>query len=135
MDLVPQAVEALKLMRPYTLMKRTPDGEEADLFENPVTRRPWHDERSQRDHYWKPALRRLGIRYRRAYCTRHTWCTAALMAGIKPGYIAAQAGHSVKVLLEVYARWIPEADAGSERERLAAAMSGTSPGLPRASGE
>lgn len=121
-DLVPQAIEALRLMTPYTLNKCDADGNEVDLFENPVTRRRWHDERSQRDHYWTPTLKRLGIRYRRAYCTRHTWCTAALMAGIKPGYIASQAGHTVKVLLDTYARWIPEADAGSERARMAAAM-------------
>ena len=52
-------------------------------------------------------LMRLGIRWRRPYCTRHTYCTAALMAGVNPAYIAAQAGHSVKMLLEVYARWLP----------------------------
>lgn len=131
-DLVPEAVEALKAMKPYTFMKRDDDGREVDLFENPVTGRAWHDERSQRDHYWTPALKRLGIRRRRAYCTRHTYCTAALMAGIKPAYIAAQAGHTVKMLLDTYARWIPGADAGSERERLAAAMSPTTPGLPQA---
>ena len=83
-----------------------------DLFENPVTGRAWHDERSQRDH-WTPTLKRLGIRRRRAYCTRHTYCTAALMAGLNPAYIAGRAGHSVKMLLEVYARWIPGADAGT----------------------
>jgi len=130
-DLVPQAIDALKEMKAYTFLKRTDDGREVDVFENPVTGRAWHDERSQRDHYWTPTLKRLGIRRRRAYCTRHTYCTAALMAGIKPAYIAAQAGHSVKMLLDTYARWIPGADAGSERERLAAAMAGTSPALPQ----
>lgn len=129
-DLVPQAIDALKAMRPFTALKRDDQGREVDLFENPVTGRAWHDERSQRDHYWVPALKRLGIRRRRAYCTRHTYCTAALMAGIKPAYIAAQAGHSVKMLLDTYARWIPGADEGSERQRLAAAMAGTSPALP-----
>lgn len=130
-DLVPPAIEALTAMREYTFDKRDDDGHEVDVFENPVTARAWHDERSQRDHYWKPTLQRLGIRSRRAYCTRHTYCTAALMAGIKPAYIANQAGHSVKMLLDTYARWIPGADAGSERQRLAAAMAGTSPELPQ----
>lgn len=132
-DLVPQAVEALRAMKPFTFLKRDEAGDEADIFENPVTKRRWHDERSQRDHYWKPTLKRLGIRYRRAYCTRHTYCTAALMEGIKPAYIASQAGHTVKMLLDTYARWIPDADAGTERERLARALSGaeTSPALPR----
>jgi len=123
-DLVPQAIEALRAMRPFTELKRDDDGHEIDLFENPVTGRPWHDERSQRDHYWKPSLKRLGIRQRRAYCTRHTWCTVALMAGVNPAYIAAQAGHSMQMLLQVYARWIPGADGGSQKRLLAKAMTG-----------
>ena len=70
-------------------------------------------------------IKRLGIRRRRPYCTRHTYCTVSLRAGIKPAYIAAQAGHSIKMLLEVYARWIPANDGGAERARLAEAMGGT----------
>lgn len=137
-DLVPQAIEALQIMKPRTFMKRDDEGNEADVFENPVTGRRWHDERSQRDHYWHPTLKRLGIRRRRPYCTRHTYCTVALMAGVNPAYIAAQAGHSQKMLMEVYARWTPQNDGGRERERLAAAMGAaagelTSPALPRAS--
>jgi integrase len=131
-DLVPEAFEALTAMKPRTMLKRDEAGREADIFENPVTARPWHDERSQRDHYWHPALLRLGIRRRRPYATRHTYCTVALMAGVKPAYIAAQAGHSVKMLLDSYARWIPENDGGSERERMAAAMAGRSGDTERA---
>jgi len=47
------------------------------------------------------------------------------MHGVNPAYIANQAGHSVKMLLEKYARWIPGADGGSERLLLAAAMGGS----------
>ena len=122
-DLVPQAMAALQVMKPFTMMKRDEEtGEPADIFENPNTGRAWHDERSQRDHFWKPTLRALGIRERRAYCTRHTYCTVALMGGVKPGYIAVQAGHSLKMLLEVYARWIPANDAGAERRAMEAAQ-------------
>jgi integrase len=117
---------ALDAMRAYTLLKRDEHGRESDIFENPVTGTRSHDERSQRDHYWHPTLKRLGIRRRRAYCTRHTYCTIALMAGIKPAYIAAQAGHSIKMLLDVYARWLPDNDGGTERVRLAEAMGGDS---------
>lgn len=134
-DLVPQAIEALKAMRPFTELKRTEDGVEVDLFENPVTGRAWHDERSQRDHYWKPALKRCGIRARRAYCTRHTYCTVALMAGVNPAYIADQAGHSMQMLLQVYARWIPGADGGSQRRLLAQAMAGFTPESPQQANE
>lgn len=115
-DLVPQAIEALAVMKAYTKMKRD------DIFENPVTGEPWHDERSQRDHYWKPALKRLGIRQRRCYATRATYATVGLMGGVKPAYIAEQLGHTnAKMLFEKYARWINGADKGVERRAMAAA--------------
>ncbi|MET0917861.1 MAG: integrase, partial [Burkholderiales bacterium] len=97
----------------HTFMKR------GDIFENPVTGKPWHDERSQRDHYWNPTLLRLGIRRRRAYATRATWATKLIMAGLKPAYIANQLGHTVMVLLTVYARWIEKADKGNEAAEVA----------------
>jgi integrase len=86
-ELVPEALAALKAMKPYTAMKRDDRGEPADIFENPVTGRTWHDERSQRDHYWKPALKRLKIRTRRCHATRHTYATVALMGGFNPACI------------------------------------------------
>jgi integrase len=117
-DLVAPALDALRTMKPFTALKA------ADVFENPVTCQPWHDERSQRDHYWTPTLKLLGIRHRAAYNTRHTYATAALMAGVKPPYIAAQLGHSnTKMLFEKYARWINAADKGQERRALEAAFS------------
>lgn len=79
---------------------------------------PWQDERSQRETYWKPALLKLGIRYRRAYGTRATYCTIALLAGIPPAYIAYQAGHDLKTLLKDYARWIPGGDGGRVRDAM-----------------
>jgi integrase len=123
-DLVSAAIEALKAMKPYTMMKTGDDKDRsAYIFENPVTGRPWHDERSQRDHYWTPTLKRLGIRYRRAYATRHTYATAALMAGVNPAYIARQLGHaSTAMLFKVYSKWIDGADKGAERRAMEAAM-------------
>ena len=40
------------------------------------------------------------------YATRHTYCTAALVAGVPPAYIASQAGHSIQTLLSTYAKWV-----------------------------
>ena len=118
-------------MRPHTLLMRTerPDEEDtgANVFQSLVTGQPWHDERSQREHYWIPTLKRLGIRWRRAYNARHTHATVALMAGAPAAYIASQLGNSVKMLLERYARWIPGADNGNARALLVAAMA-TNPG-------
>lgn len=127
-DLVPQAVQALQLMKPFTFMlsmeRDSDEDTSSDIFQNPNTKRPWHDERSQRDHYWKPTLKKLGIRWRRPYNTRHTFATSALMTGAPPAYIADQLGHSLKMLLERYARWIPANDKGSAKAMLAAAMGG-----------
>lgn len=117
-DLVDLAMDALKSMKPWTYAK----GPDTDIFESPVTSKPWHDERSQRDHYWKPALKRLGIRSRRAYCTRHTNATIAIMSGANPAYIAKQLGHDVRVLLSTYARWIDGADRGRELAKVQTSM-------------
>ena len=118
-DLVARAVAALQAMKPWTLM----GGQNAAIFQNPVTNRAWHDERSQRDHYWTPSLRRLGIRRRRAYQTRHTYAANALAAGVNPAYIARQMGHkNAKMLFSVYAKWIDGADRGREKAKLEAAL-------------
>lgn len=55
-DLVPLALEALEAMKPLTRLER------AEIFESPWTGKPFHEERSQRDHAWKPTLAALGIR-------------------------------------------------------------------------
>ena len=120
-DLVSAAIDALAMVKPYTFLKTS------NIFENPVTARPFHDERSQRDHYWNPTLKRLGIRHRNAYNTRHTYATAALMAGVNPAYIARQLGHrNTKMLFEKYSKWIDGADKGVQRDAMELAMGGNS---------
>jgi integrase len=129
--LVAAAMEALTLMKPYTYMKSE------YVFEHPQLGTPWHDERSQRDTYWKPTLKRLGIRYRRAYATRHTFATAALMAGVNPAYVAKQLGHTnAKLLFETYSKWIDGADKHQERDRMEAAFGAIySQNLPKKSSD
>lgn len=115
--LVAPALEAIAAMKQYTYLKG------GRIFENPVTGKPWHDERAQRRAYFNPTLKALGIRQRRAYNTRHTYATVALMRGVKPAYIASQMGHAnTRMLFEKYARWIEDADKGAERRAMDAAM-------------
>jgi integrase len=126
-DLVDQALEALQLMRPLTSLLRTErQGDQdtaADIFRNPITKRPWHDERSQRDTFWRPSLKRLGIRWRTAYNTRHTYATVLLMSGVVPPVLVAQQlGHSVKMLLDRYYKWIPSSNQVATRGLLNAAV-------------
>jgi integrase len=121
-ELNSRAMAALERMRPWTALKP-----HSHVFENPVTERPWHDERSQRDHYWKPALRKLGIRERRASQTRSTYATMCLMAreGMNPAWVAAQLGHDVKEFFRSYARWINAGDRGRrEMAKLEAELAG-----------
>ena len=95
-----------------------------EVFYNPVTCRPWHDERSQREHYWQPAIKRLGIRMRRAYQTRHTYATMLLMSGVNPAYVSRQLGHAnAQMLFRVYAKWIDRADRGREMAKFEASLS------------
>ena len=123
MDLSPRALAALTRMKKHTLMKG------AEIFQNPVTQKSWHDDRSQREHYWNPALRRTGIRRRRAYSTRHTYATRLIMGGIKPAYIAGQLGHSLQMLYTTYARWIDGAAKGAEALKLGAVLGEFGPKL------
>lgn len=130
-ELLGRAQAALLRQGAHTRMKSIATPEKGWVFENPVTGRPWHDERSQRDHYWTPTLRRLKIRYRAPYNTRHTYATLCLMAGANPAYISRQLGHrSAKMLFEVYAKWIDRADRGREREKIEATLRICPPFVP-----
>ncbi|WP_310047506.1 tyrosine-type recombinase/integrase [Acidovorax delafieldii] len=125
-DLMARAVAALEAMKPWTMVGST-DRIDQELgrriFESPVTGKAWHDERSQRDTFWRPALRACGIRWRRAYQTRHTYATNALAAGANPAYIARQMGHkNAKMLFSVYAKWIDGADRGREKAKIEAML-------------
>lgn len=116
-DLVTRAVQALTVMQALS-------GAQEEVFQDPVTGVPWLDERRQRENYWKPVLQACGIRPRRAYQTRHTYATQALMAGANPAYIARQLGHSTaQMVFTVYARWLDGADQGREAAKIEAALS------------
>lgn len=75
--------------------------------------------------YWLSAMRKLGVRHRRMYDTRHTYATMCLMSGMNPAFIAAQLGHSVQVLLSTYAKWISSPSDWAELEKLNLTSNGT----------
>nr|WP_311948061.1 tyrosine-type recombinase/integrase [Halomonas piscis] len=59
---------------------------------------------------WYPLLRRLGLRKRRPYQTRHTTATLLLASGENPEWVAKTLGHSsTEMLFKVYSRYIPNA--------------------------
>ena len=136
-DLVARAVAALDGMKKWSYAINVEDQDdpmERCIFQSPVTGKPWHDERSQRDTFWKPTLRRLGIRWRRAYQTRHTYAANNLRAQVNPTYVARQMGHAnAKMLFTVYAKWIDGADRGREKAKMEMMLKGPlmSPECPR----
>ena len=70
---------------------------------------------------WYPTLRRLGLKRRKPYQTRHTTATLWLAAGENPEWIARQMGHSTtRMLFTVYSRYVPNLTRmdGSAFERL-----------------
>ncbi len=51
-------------------------------------------------------IKKLGIRQRRTYNTRHSFATVMLMDNVKPGYAAKVLGHSLMVFFTTYAKWL-----------------------------
>ena len=83
----------------------------AEVFQDPRHGEVWDTEANFRKVFWTPALKALGIRYRRPYQCRHTYATVMLHAKMNPAMCAKQLGHDVKVFLDIYAKWIEgEAD-------------------------
>jgi len=107
---------------------------------------------------WRLSLERLGQRYRRPYCARHSSVSWNLMIGKNPLFVARQHGHSLVTMWRTYAAWMDgalESDIGLirvamersapelapssvERDRaaqvgltLAERVSNTESGLPR----
>lgn len=76
-------------------------------------------EKAQRQVFTR-ALKKLGIRHRRAYNTRHTYATMLLMNGVNPAFVASQLGHSVTMTLTVYSKWIEGEASRAELEKLPA---------------
>jgi integrase len=108
-----RAKAALKRQEKFTKMKGD------HVFNNPVTGLPWNDQRSQSKNYWHPALKACHLRERDPYQTRHTYATMMLMMGANPMWVAKQMGHkNMKMLLEIYARWIDKADKSKEIEKV-----------------
>lgn len=76
------------------------------VFLDPRSGERWQSDRAPREVFWTHTLKRLGLRYRSPYETRHTYATALLMAGARPAWAAKQLGHNLAVFLTTYAKWL-----------------------------
>jgi integrase len=74
--LPPRALAAVEAQRAFTQLA---DGK---VFHHPELHAEYHDLRPLSEVYWEATLKRLGLRRRTLYATRHTCATLALMAGV-----------------------------------------------------
>ncbi|MGN7510804.1 site-specific integrase [Aeromonas salmonicida] len=71
---------------------------------------------------WQAAIKKSGVRYRRAYQLRHTFASWNITAHGNLAFIAEQMGHnSTRMLQEVYGKWI-ESASRSEADLIWGAM-------------
>jgi len=124
-----RALAALKAQKAHTFLAG------GLVFKDPKTNERWVDDWTPREMYWRPTLKRLGIRYRSPYETRHTYATMLLMSGVAPAYGARQLGHSVEMFLRTYAKWVDGGQNAVEIGKLERLLGGSdsSPESPQAS--
>lgn len=114
-----RALAVLTAQKALTFMLK-----EGWIFVDPRTSKRWADDWYPRRMLWEPTLKKLGLRHRSPYQTRHTYATMLLMAGVTPAYAARQMGHSVQMFLKTYARWIDGGMNQLEMDKLEALISG-----------
>jgi len=80
---------------------------------------------------WDAALKRSGLRHRKAYQSRHTYACWSLSAGANPSFIASQMGHaSAQMVFNVYGAWM--ADSSSDQiAMLNQKLSDFAPSMPQ----
>ncbi len=122
-----RALGALRSQKEHTFM------EGGHVFHDPRDNKRWGGEPKFR-WYWVPLLKRLGIRHRPPYNTRHSYATMMLMAGLKPAFCAGQMGHSVIIFHSTYAKWIEGDGDLVEMRKLEHSISPIVPGVSPANG-
>jgi integrase len=122
-ELNPRALQFLREQKPSTFLHPA-----SWIFPDPRTGERWTDDEPPRELYWRPGLKRLGIRYRSPYETRHTYATMMLMAGLTPAWAARQMGHSIEQFLRTYSRWIDGGQNAVEMAKLSAFIARENPG-------
>ena len=126
----PAPLHALEAMKPYTLMKRDEQGRESDVFENRSPACAGTTSAASVITIGDPQA--LGHPSPARQLHAPNLLHGGTDGGYQAAYIAAQAGHSIKMPLDMYARWIPANDGCTARSRLAEAMGGnSSPEVPQ----
>ena len=81
-------------------------------------------------------LRRLNIRPRPFYNTRHSYASFLVSVGAKLAFVSAQTGDSIKTLEAHYAKYLPQADSGRDliEQIIAQTETQPKPSTPHAAG-
>jgi len=104
-ELLSPAIEALTKLKPSAYDSDPEKYNLTYVFKNPRTDDHWRID--PLTNAWKEALIKANVKYIRPYNTRHTFASIMLSAGLPASWIRQQMGHvSLKMLEEVYARWI-----------------------------
>ncbi|MEM7706558.1 MAG: DUF3596 domain-containing protein [Pseudomonadota bacterium] len=100
LQLLPKAVEALKIMREISRFR----GER--VFLNRALQ-PFNFYNQWNLRLWEPVLKHAGVRHRAAYQARHTFASQLLSEGENIFFVSQQLGHkTVEITQQHYARWI-----------------------------
>ena len=104
-ELLAPAIESLEKLKPSDYDLHSEKYSSTYVFRNPRTNDHWRID--PLTNAWKEALKQAKVKYIRPYNTRHTFASIMLSAGLPASWIRQQMGHvSLKMLEEVYARWI-----------------------------
>ena len=121
LELNSRAINALTNQKPHTFLNSD------YVFHNPKSEVRWNDSIKQSESYWTPTIKAVGLRYRVAYHTRHTFATMNLMAGANPMWVAKMMGHSnMQMLLTVYATWVNGTGNDTERTKIESMLNSNS---------
>jgi len=100
--LLSPAIQAINNQKQYSFLAGN------SVFKNPNTNKDWVGDQQIRK-FWKWALKRAGVRYRRPYQTRHTYASMMLSSGEPLAWVSSQLGHSsVTTTARIYAKFIPD---------------------------
>ncbi|MCP4990710.1 MAG: site-specific integrase [Colwellia sp.] len=78
------------------------------VFYNSQTLLPFIYDGEYRLGFFRPHLKRAGVKYRGANQTRHTYASHLVSAGLPLTWIAKQMGHTgIKMIEKHYAKWMP----------------------------
>lgn len=103
--ILPPAIDALKAQKEHTSSFK------GRVFYHPKTGKPFVTDKQIRESFWRPLLLKAGVKYRKAYNTRHTFACISIYMNKNVWEIANQLGHkNPDMIYRHYGTWLESAD-------------------------